>query len=415
MKIIELIERPIKTFYHFCLNSISVFHHKMVNSKFRNKQTGSLKVCFIVQLPEIWDKEKSLYDSMLQDSNFEVQLLIVPSYDFVNDKVGRNYKQELPFFIKESKGKFILAFNKKGKIINLKKYGFEYIFYPRPYDNYLPREFRSFNVSKFSKVCFITYAYTGSYVFYSTSYNLSFIRNCSFVFLEEEESKQYINETMPNIIRRSCFFPFCGYPILEFLLKKNTIPSVRKSNTFLWTPRWSNDEKIGGSHFLNYKDNMIQLFKKYKENHFIVRPHPLMWDYFLKNGLLSINEEAMYKASFNECNCSLDKNELITSTFDKSDVLITDYSSMIVEFFTTGKPIIYCPSTNIPFNKSFQRLEKGMYIANSFNDIERFIQDLSNGIDPLFGVRKEIVDNLRKENIGTVEKIKKELIIHHNK
>ena len=49
-----------------------------------------------------------------------------------------------------------------------------------------------------------------------------------------------------------------------------------------------------------------------------------------------------YKNSVKEHGASFDKNEIVGDTFRQTEILITDYSSIILEFFLSGKPVIYC-------------------------------------------------------------------------
>ena len=49
-------------------------------------------------------------------------------------------------------------------------------------------------------------------------------------------------------------------------------------------------------------------------------------------------------------------------------------------FFLMNKPIIYCPS-QIELNKEYQYILRGMYLATSWNEIEKIIKRLVNGND----------------------------------
>ena len=46
-----------------------------------------LKVGFIVQMPEIWHTEKSVYELMCGDSRFEPWLIIVPELDITSMEI----------------------------------------------------------------------------------------------------------------------------------------------------------------------------------------------------------------------------------------------------------------------------------------------------------------------------------------
>ena len=63
----------------------------------------------------------------------------------------------------------------------------------------------------------------------------------------------------------------------------------------LWTPRWSTDPYIGGSNFFKYKDVILGLARKKKDILFILRPHPLMFDNFVKTSEMTETEVIEFK------------------------------------------------------------------------------------------------------------------------
>ena len=70
-------------------------------------------------------------------------------------------------------------------------------------------------------------------------------------------------------------FETLGYPDLESYFDISGSSAVRN---IIWTPRWSYDPKIGGSHFFEYKELPLALKEKYSEIGIVFRPHPLMFD-----------------------------------------------------------------------------------------------------------------------------------------
>ena len=49
--------------------------------KKRKRANDRIKVGFIVQMPQVWDKESPVYERMTADSQFDPWLIVVPSYD----------------------------------------------------------------------------------------------------------------------------------------------------------------------------------------------------------------------------------------------------------------------------------------------------------------------------------------------
>ena len=95
----------------------------------------------------------------------------------------------------------------------------------------------------------------------------------------------------------------------------------------------------------------------------------------------------------------------INDLFYVTDVLITDYSSIILEFFLSGKPVIYCAKTNINFSETYKQMIRGCYIAENWEQTETIVQKLRNGEDELKTVRTNIIENIKKQHIGATERI----------
>ena len=83
---------------------------------------------------------------------------------------------------------------------------------------------------------------------------------------------------------------------------------------------------------------------------------------------------------------------MIIDIFPNIDILITDISSVMIPFFLTGRPVIYC-SNNIKLNKICSKMSEGMYIADSWEDIIRYLNDIMKGNDYLKPKRDAIIDS----------------------
>ena len=64
-----------------------------------------------------------------------------------------------------------------------------------------------------------------------------------------------------------------GYPPFE---RYENMKDSAQVATIAWAPRWSYHEKVGGSHFFEYKDEFVSLRKRYPEINLVFRPHPML-------------------------------------------------------------------------------------------------------------------------------------------
>jgi CDP-glycerol glycerophosphotransferase (TagB/SpsB family) len=209
-------------------------------------------------------------------------------------------------------------------------------------------------------------------------------------FVESEEMKTKFNRGRYRLSHNSFqHIVWCGYPVFEQCYN-NKYNEITDEMSVVWTPRWSYDKNVGGSHFMEYKDLFIEIAQEYPEVTFVFRPHPLMWDNLKKNKLMSDEEIEGYKKKLDEVGIKLDKNRAFSKTARKASILITDISSILPEFLLTRKPIIYCPC-NVRVTKTYQRLVGGTYLAYSENDIRTYLAKLIEGNDDKLELRKKII------------------------
>lgn len=407
----------LKGVYHSAMRLVSpvldirsAFYLEKVKTDFKKKTRKKIKVAFLVFEPETWDKQEPVYREMLSRTNFEVDIIVVPNFNSTFG-VRKTYGRELGFFKKISQGA-IAAYSKDGTLIDISSSGYDYVFYGDSYNRHMPWSLRSHQVVRFAKVCYVPYGYTGSSVFDPISDNREFFRNVYMTFFDIEEKvpkmRASFNKTCELGVQH---FEYLGYPALEkyFLAERNSDPS--DSNLVVsWTPRWSYDEKIGGSHFLEFKDGFLGLVKESSDLNFVLRPHPMMFCEFLNKGLMTEAEVSSYKNKLNQLGAKLSAEESITDVLLNTDILVSDYSSILMMYFLTGRPIIYCDSA-IPFNAAYSKMREGMYIARSWNDVEKYITSIKNGNDYLREKRRSIIDNYFGEMRGSASRIVDRLVV----
>ena len=372
-----------------------------------NQRQSKIKVGFIVQMPEIWDKIAPVYDAMMSNSIFEVDLIIIPPYNQASKKIEKHYDRSNYFITHYSS--YILAYQ-CNNWISIKDKNYDYVFVQRPYDQYLPSGFKSSELVTFTKVCYIPYGFGGSDVFDAVSAKKEFFRNVYFVFLE--------SDYMTGVFKKKFKFPSekrnhkiinSGFPALAPYF---SFPQLSDYHTFTWTPRWSFDSSIGGSNFLKYKDTFLNVAENHPEKKFIFRPHPLMFGEILEKGLMSSNEISLYLEKLSQLGVIYDRDTPLADTLEQTDVLITDYSSIIIQFFVTGRPIIYCESC-IKLNSTYQELKKGMYIVTSEDNYYSYVEKIMRGEDSTKNVRNRIIGDMFNNHRDATMNIINEIIKDH--
>ena len=397
MTIKRIIMYPICKVRDFVLDFRSVYYHSKLR---RKKHVGKIRVGFIVQMPEIWDKEEEIFDRMRIDKRFHVQMFVCPSYDFVNKTVKHKYDDT--FFFDKYHDAIKLFSNNQW--VDLEEYKLDYVFYQRPYDAYLPKNYKSHNVVRFSKICYVPYAFW-PLASDLCGYNREFFRNVYFAFMESAEHCKLISKK-----KHSGRILYKGYPALDHILPEREFDS----NSILWTPRWSYDKRVGGSHFFEYKDEIIELKKEQLNLNIVIRPHPLAFENYIRLGMMNESEVEEYKKKTADVGIVFDKNKRIEDSFVDTGILITDISSIIFPFFLTEKPIIFC-KPDVGVSPALKSIMSALYIANSWDDVETILRDIKNGNDYLRDERHKIADWFRNDVVDSDKKIISTIINDYNK
>lgn len=360
----------------------------------RKEHKAVIPVLFVCQMPQLWGKLKPVYEALKEDKAFCVTILAVPD---LADKSGVNQCYR---FFSEKYTDVINAKTDQGWYA-LNKNEYEYVFFQRPYDSYLPRCYRSSAFVRFCKICYISYGYLLTKTNEELCMDKAFFNHVYFYFAENEYVKKYNADRYPYShkkgIRNSVFL---GYPSLIDMQKaQNNVQKKDKERvSVIWTPRWTTNANVGGSNFFRFKDDILRFFHNNEEYAFTFRPHPMMFDNFLKTGEMSPEDVSSLKETIEKSSSmELDTKAEYFETFWQTDILVTDVSSVIMEYLLTGNPIIYCKSGIIP-NEFMQEILSVCYCVEDWEQIEDTLESLKNGQDRLKEKRFELSQKFKREN-----------------
>ncbi|TYZ29955.1 hypothetical protein FZ041_03310 [Selenomonas caprae] len=277
------------------------------------------------------------------------------------------------------------------------------VFVNRPYDIHMPPQYRSEVLSKYCKLCFIPYAYCENIWTTKISYYMYYLDSVFIVFTENMARCKDLN----NVYKR-CFhanwkkIAYLGFT--RFDLHKTALVYKSDFKKVVWLPRWSTDKTINPSTFFKFKDSIIKFFKTNIQYQLICRPHPLMLRNYVSSGEMTKKEEE-FIALFDEIdNFLLDSSPDYLSCLKAADVIVSDWSSLLVEEIATGNPVIYCGSDK-GWNLDAKYRSKLMYKAHIDIELINNLQTLLNGNDPLQGKRIEYINSSLRHDGKTGERI----------
>lgn len=397
----------------FCKNTAAAI--RLLRWKFVKNQAGRpIRVCFLQQDPNCWNKSKALYDLLNADDRFAVHLLCVP--DPFNPDTGSTYR-----YFAENGYAAIDArvgdgpwstMDSQGQWFDLQSLQPDYVFYQQPYDAYLPEVYRSHVVFRYAKLCMTVYgiALTRELL---ACLELPFMRHvyCAYAVTETErrynKSRLWLSHLLG--IRYSKYFGTLG--LADFAAQQQAeCPAWDFSkNPFrvIWTPRWTTDEKIGGSNFFRYKDFLPAYAEKNPDVDILFRPHPMLFDNFVRTGKMTRQEADDYIHGRNAApNTAMDNEKSYGSSFWHSSVLLTDVSAVLVEYFVTSKPIIFCETENCAstYLDFFRQILSVCYVAKDQQQVAMYLDRLKAGEDPLKDQRLAVIQKLFGSDLTSTPK-----------
>lgn len=419
MLIKEKLKKPLRKIKNDLLNLQAMYF--FYSEKKTIKRNEKIKVGFICQYIPGWNKLSPIYKKMKENPKFEVVLVCVPNcIENGEIKMSENYYNDTYEYYISRGYEAIDAYDiKKKQWLDLKTFKFDYVFFSRPYNAYMPKEYSSKNVCRYTKICSVLYAINMTEETRDVVLNKDFYRNVYCYFAETMSAKNhnYKNFKLAHKLglQKTCFY---GMPALEQIvnsIKENSLSWKFSNNKFrvMWTPRWTTELHLGGSNFFTYYKWLITYAKERNDIDFLIRPHPLMFDNFVNKGLMSAEEVENYKHQVSELNnIEFDKEKEYINTFWESDVLVSDTSSMVAEYFVTGKPLVFCMSNMIlEPEEHTKKILEGCYVVNNSTELKECLERLSRGEDILKGKRREIIQEVFGDTLYTAtDRIVNELI-----
>lgn len=369
-----------------------------------------IHVVFVCHRPAIWESLHSVYDAMKQDADFRVTIVAIPNKKQL-PKLNLNHEQ----YESEGAEEFwktegcLSGYNyETGEWLDLKSLEPDYVFFQTPYNICRPPQYHSRVVSKYAKLCYVSYF--GSYhtdEIYDECTPLDYLRDLAFFFAQNPMDDAYIKDRFTKVGPHYCRIVNTGFPRYDRIETYRNLPCDiwNREDTFkmVWTPRWTTNE--GNCHFFDYKDRIVDYCKNDPGVELVFRPHPQAFREWNATGELPEAEAALYRKNFVDSNMHLDDSSSYYPTLYSSDCLITDKSSILLDYFCTGKPIIYCTS-DLRGETLFPFLLQGMYCVGSWEEVQKVLTDLRQGIDPLQDVRRRTVqENFIRQGAPAGQKI----------
>lgn len=156
----------------------------------------------------------------------------------------------------------------------------------------------------------------------------------------------------------------------------------------IWAPHHSiNNDGLRMSTFKDNYKKFLEFAKEHEEYSFVLKPHPALRNACLNSG---IDYDGFIREWNNLPNASVYDKGNYFDLFKSSDVMITDCSSFLAEYFPSENPIIFLNRPDrAPFDDFGEKLREGFYEANSFEEAVKFLEQKQDVLKPK---RLEIIE-----------------------
>lgn len=376
--------------YKFKKKEIEITHKYCIEQNTKIKKE-KITVVFLIWMESMWNSLRSVYEEALNNPFFNVYIVAQPH---ITDRQNKKEKNSAYEFLNKEYENVINAIE-NDTWFDLRTLSPDYVFYTYPYSSYYYKDYNPVEVRKYSKICLINYGFDTSRdsLFY-ISYNWNFCKNAAIIFATCKSAKARLHKVLGNSYNCYPKIVYKGFPRFDLINREKT---NSKRLCICWTPRWTVKSKQKydiGSSFLLYYDNFLNYATIHKDIDFIIRPHPLMFSNFLKEKVITQDELDTFKIRCQSLNnLVIDESADYLKTINATDIFVTDYTSLMLEYFATGRPIVFLAKAH-GFAKEAKLMDKTIYHAFTWNELECILEDLINGNDKMRELRLAALTDL---------------------
>ena len=181
-----------------------------------------------------------------------------------------------------------------------------------------------------------------------------------------------------------------GQPFLDYFRLN---PSGESKYT-IYAPHWTVAKQ--GIAYGTFEWNgkfMLEYAKKHPEKNWVFKPHPLLFKALIDQGIMTVGEVQNYYNEWGNIGFRYESGDYL-ELFNNSQMLITDCSSFLGEYFMTEKPVIHLISPfATPYNKTVNRVIKHYYRAENIEDLKTLLERLPEH------------DTMKEERMRAVEEL----------
>ncbi|ALM85275.1 CDP-glycerol glycerophosphotransferase family protein [Bordetella sp. N] len=337
-----------------------------------------IRVRFFFQAPETWTTWESVWRACNAHPRIDPLMVLLPfNHDSaLGEDKARNFlaDQSIPF-------------------VNISAYQLDLdapdiVFLQNPYDSTRPADFGVERIiASGARIAYIPYGLDvgGGSDNLRWQYDLDVQRYAWRVFARSEAHRRMYGRICQSGNRHVIV---TGHPKIDYIVRcgqSARVPEEQPENrakVILWTPHFT-VEPGGWSTFSLYANALLSYFEAGPQNlRLLIRPHPLFFGRLRQQDAATTMSESEFRTRIAESPfIELDEEPQYFATFAKSDALMTDAGSFLLEYLPTGKPILYLHNPAGPGLNETADFVNSYAQAHTFDDITAFLAAVLDGTD----------------------------------
>lgn len=363
----------------------------------------AIRVVFVVTGAAVWPSLRSVWEACSRDARFMARVLLAANrYD---DRQSREFHQARAALIAAD---VPFSYAHDGVLDDLRP---DVAFLPSPYTDMLPAYLREDALdARGTRVAYVPYGIEigGGAFNMRYQFNLPLHNKAWRVFARSNSHRRMFARYCEN---GAAHVAVTGAPRLDEIARLDECDAsalearIKGRTAILWTPHFSEGPAPAWSSFGRYCEHILEAFSARAETHaLIVRPHPLLFSNLRNTGYWTADQAAAFRERLAQAeNVILDESGAYHPAFKAADGLMADAGSFLLEFFATGKPLLYLsPEDGIGLNDD-AHLTEYIHVCDDSDDITRFVDAVGRGDDPTGEQRRAAIDQFfHRPRVGGV-------------
>ncbi len=179
----------------------------------------------------------------------------------------------------------------------------------------------------------------------------------------------------------------------------------------LWNPQFDarqNRTRFGDGYstFLRWRDFIPQEFARHPELAFVLRPHPNFFSVLEERGLMTPVQQAQFLAQCAEAGIFVHRSPAYFPALAAVDAMISDGSSLLIEFGISGKPVCYLHNPNgqmahLDYELDFDFVRQHCHWATEEAQIRAFLDGLGGALADHSGRELRAAELRRRMGVGS--------------